>query len=241
MSESVIAKHFALHQAILGEFGAALPEGALVLDFGCGQGEMVAEYRRNGLAAFGCDPRIALETDTLRRLDAPAYRIPFADNSFTFVFSDQVMEHIPDHAAAVREIWRVLRPGGVSLHIFPSRWKPLESHVLTPFAGVLQNRAWLSLWARLGVRTEPQKGLTVKEIVARNREYLTTRTNYLTKKQLRRVFAEQFGAVTFAERELLKHTYGGARRLAGPAQRWPLIAALYSSFYSRVILVKKQV
>jgi SAM-dependent methyltransferase len=236
-----IARHFMLHQAILGEFGVALPAGARVLDFGCGQGEMVAEYGRRGFAAYGCDPRLEAGTENLRRMDFDDYRIPFADNSFAFVFSDQVMEHVQDHAAALREIWRVLQPGGVSLHIFPARWKPLESHVLTPFAGVWQNRAWLAMWAYAGVRTGPQKGLAVKEIVERNHEYLTTRTNYLTQKELHRVFSQQFGEIIRAERQFLKHSYGGARRLASWAERFGWVARLYSSFYSRVILVRKQV
>ncbi len=237
MPASIIAQHFALHQAVLGEFGVALPAGAEVLDYGCGKGEMVEEYERRGLAAFGCDPRLTVATDTLRRMDD--FRIPFPDNSFAFVFSDQVMEHVQDHAAAAREIWRVLQPGGVSLHIFPARWKPLESHVLVPFAGVWQSRAWLSLWARLGARTSAQSNLTAREIVARNHEYLTTRTNYLSKNELRRVFVEQFGNITFAERQLLCHTYGGARRLAGLAKWLPFVASLYGSFYSRAIFVKK--
>ena len=234
-----VTQHFTLHQAVLRELGAALPPGAAVLDFGCGQGAMVAEYERRGFAAHGCDPRLAQETDALRRMDAPDYRIPFADNSFAFVFSDQVMEHVQDHAAAAAEIWRVLQPSGVSLHIFPSRWKPVESHVLVPFAGVWQNRAWLDLWARMGVRTAPQQGLSAREIVERNHEYLTARTNYLTRKELRRAFAAKFGAVTFAESALLPHTYGGARRLAPLARRLPFVAWLYGAFYSRVIFVKK--
>jgi SAM-dependent methyltransferase len=232
----MVERHFQLHQDILRALGHELAPGAAVLDFGCGAGGMVAEYRRRGFAAFGCDPRVAEETDALRRMDA---RIPFDDNSFDFVFSDQVLEHVPDHAAVLAEIHRVLRPGGVSLHIFPSRWKPLESHVLAPLAGALQSRAWLALWAYAGVRTGPQRGLPAREVVARNHEYLTTRTNYLTKRQLRRVFEEQFGAVRFVESELLQHTYGGARRLSSLAKRLPLVASLYGSFYSRAIFVQK--
>ena len=72
-----------------------------------------------------------------------------------------------------------------------------------------------------------------------NYQYLTMRTNYLSKSELRRVFAQHFSAVIFAEKALLRHTYGGARRLGPLAQRVPLVASLYSSFYSRVIFAQK--
>ena len=237
---TIITRHFTLHQAILGEFGVVLPAGAKVLDFGCGKGAMVEEYAQHGFAGYGCDPRLSDETDTLRQMKAPDYRIPFPDNTFAFVFSDQVMEHVQDHAAASAEIYRVLQPGGISLHLFPSRWKPLESHVLVPFAGVWQNRAWLSLWAYLGVRTSAHRGQSAREISAKNYEYLNTRTNYLSKEELLHAFGKQFGAVTFAEPELLKHTYGGARKLAALAQRIGLIAPLYAAFYSRAIFLRKR-
>lgn len=229
--------HFRLHQALLRDAGHILPSHAKVLDFGCGAGAMVSEYLRQGFDAHGCDPKITLDTATLHPL--PESRIPFADNTFDFIFSDQVLEHVQDHAAALAEMRRVLRPDGVTLHIFPSRWKPLESHVLVPLAGVWQNRAWLRLWASLGVRTATQRGLTAHEVAARNHEYLTTRTNYLTGRQLRQLFATFFPRCTFAETSMLQHTYGGAARLAPLARRWPIVGRLYSTFYSRVLIAHK--
>lgn len=40
--------------------------------------------------------------------------LPFADASVDFVFSDQVLEHVPSDAAMLEEIHRVLRPGGLA-------------------------------------------------------------------------------------------------------------------------------
>jgi ubiquinone/menaquinone biosynthesis C-methylase UbiE len=48
----------------------------------------------------------------LRVADAEA--LPFADNSFDLVYSWGVLHHSPDTARAVREVHRVLRPGGAA-------------------------------------------------------------------------------------------------------------------------------
>lgn len=52
---------------------------------------------------------------------ASAEALPFADESFDLVFSSHVLEHIPDRKKAVREINRVLKPGGFHICIVPTR------------------------------------------------------------------------------------------------------------------------
>lgn len=80
------------------------PAAAAVLDFGCGTGDVVTEYRRRGFQAVGCDIELERTSEELHLIDPTDYRIPFAEHSFDFVFSDQVMEHVRDHASAINEI-----------------------------------------------------------------------------------------------------------------------------------------
>lgn len=96
--------------------------GLDVLDVGCGQGIDLVRYAAAGARAVGIDitPRHA-ELATLHlaamglRGDVhvgDAERLPFPDESFDVVSSNGVLHHTPNMPAALREIHRVLRPGG---------------------------------------------------------------------------------------------------------------------------------
>lgn len=62
--------------------------------------------------------------DGLRFICGDAARLPFADESFEAVTLFDVLEHVPDDRAAVREVLRVLRPGGVALVSTPNpNWR----------------------------------------------------------------------------------------------------------------------
>lgn len=45
--------------------------------------------------------------------------LPFADNSFDYVYCSHVLEHVPDDSRALTELRRILRPGGIALVCVP--------------------------------------------------------------------------------------------------------------------------
>jgi SAM-dependent methyltransferase len=62
-----------------------------------------------------------------RRLDHP-WRLDYADASFDVVTSNGVLEHVPDDAASIAEIGRVLRPGGIfAITCLPNRFSYTEA------------------------------------------------------------------------------------------------------------------
>jgi len=98
------------------------------LDLGCGDGKLtqllaahVGERTWIGIDLDSAETQLARETglyDTVHTVSAAA--IPEPDATFDFVFSNSVLEHIPDLAATLREASRVLKPGGEFLFTVPS-------------------------------------------------------------------------------------------------------------------------
>jgi SAM-dependent methyltransferase len=97
-----------------GAYGSAL-------DVGCGEGRFCRRLKSEGVRAVGIDPTPAM-IDRARALDPDGdYRIEaaealgFADAEFDLVVSYLSLIDIPDAAAAIREMARVLKPGGTVL------------------------------------------------------------------------------------------------------------------------------
>jgi SAM-dependent methyltransferase len=180
--------------------GVNLSPHATILDFGCGAGERVEELRRRGYQAFGCDIALPREADDIfQPIATDPYRLPYKDASFDIIYSVTVFEHVMDYDSALAEIRRVLKPGGTTVHVFPSRWKPIETHAYVPFASSIQSYWWLYLWARLGLRNEFQQGEPAAATAAANLQFLKTQTNYLTKRQIRAHVWRHFEQCAFVE------------------------------------------
>ena len=207
----------------------------VMLDFGCGGGERVHEFRRRGYQAFGCDVMLParpvgmlrdyIDARTVRPIEIDPYRIPFDDHSFDLVFSITVFEHVRDYDSALAEIRRVLKPDGIAVHVFPSRWKFLETHVFVPYASVLQARWWLYLWAWLGVRNRFQRGYSAKRTADVNYQFLKNETNYLTKPQIRAQVLRHFHECEFLEEAAF------SRRRYAFFQRVPFLLPLYRNWF----------
>lgn len=103
-----------------------------ILENGCGVGMYVGK-----LSAFG-GRVIGLEFDLERAteaginskeiVNAAGESIPLPDSTFDLILSHEVIEHVQDDRAAVREMIRVLKPGGRVALFCPNRGYPYETH-----------------------------------------------------------------------------------------------------------------
>jgi len=118
-----------------------LQPGELLLDIGCGTGRHAFEALRRGARVVALD----LSAEDLRQardwlgamalageagpagaaiaVRGNALALPFADATFDRVIVAEVLEHVPEDAAAIAEVRRVLKPGGTVAVTVP-RWYP---------------------------------------------------------------------------------------------------------------------
>jgi len=100
-----------------------------VLDLGCGRGGVVELFWHDVRLAAGLDP----DSPSLTEHRAPGMpvicgvgeRMPFLDESFDLIVCLWVLEHLDEPLATLREVRRVLRPGGHFIFLTPNVRHPL--------------------------------------------------------------------------------------------------------------------
>ncbi len=122
--------------------------GGAILDIGCGRGLLLEKVRAvavEGSVFSGIDispelVRISKESNPVADIrvgDAEA--LPYPDNSFDVVFMTEVLEHMLDFKAALSEVRRVLKAGGIFIVSVPNRdwasydfYDKIRNHSLQP-------------------------------------------------------------------------------------------------------------
>ncbi len=154
---------------------------AVVLDLGAGAG-IVEAMNFKGLAARVCgvdlDPRVATNSMLDEGRVSDAGEIPYDDETFDLVFSDNVVEHLSDPVAVFSEVRRVLRPGGAFLFKTPNKWHympliaRLTPHRFHQFINRMRGRAEVDTFptiyransSRAVARVAKQAGLRIESI-----------------------------------------------------------------------------
>ena len=150
-------------------------DGQRVLDVGSGDGAFAVEAARRGAVVTGVDPDPAMRAAAaararatgvdLRLGDGRAEQLPFADGTFDLVFAATVLCFVSEADAAIREMARVLRPGGRLILGELNRWSSWTA--LRWAKGLAGSRTWRS--ARFQTATQLRRsmaaaGLTVMSV-----------------------------------------------------------------------------
>lgn len=249
------------HRRMLANMNCYLNKESRILDFGCGSGDFVYQYRDAGFNAYGFDIRPAVVyrspkdeqlfgfAMTEKAVNIPEYevnlssfRIPFEEGFFDFVYSTSTLEHVQDHELAFTEIARVLRPGGVAIHTFPSRYMLIEPHIHVPLGAAIQNYYWFLLWALLGIRNEFQEHMDFVACTKINLHYSRTGLKYLKIRTLKDIALKHFSQVELVPHlwklgdEVFATMWGSLLLMPGVHRyaRW-----LYTSCSTVVLFLKK--
>lgn len=130
----VLRRRRRLVESILG------PTRGHLLDFGCGNGQQTLllapgfdrisgvdinqEYLRGFQEALVHSPL----ADRVQLLATGGQAVPLPDGSVDVATSFTVLEHVPDEMAVLKDLHRLLRPGGRLVLTVPNRWWVFETH-----------------------------------------------------------------------------------------------------------------
>ena len=243
------------YEKILSDYQINLKD-CKILDFGCGSGDKVRSFRSLNYDAFGCDFKFKEgildyqnsdnsmnnnhDQDFLKLIPQDGdYELPYNDNSFNLIYSEQVFEHVMNYSETLIEQSRILNDNGCAIHVFPSKFRIFEGHIKVPFSSILSHKIWLYFWAIIGFRIREQKDLTIYELVQENFNFLNNRTNYMSKKDLKNHFYKAFNYVEFIEGPWIKHSRK-LPKILNNKYILNIISRFYSTFRSRVVLMSNK-
>lgn len=165
-----------------------------ILDFGCGNGAQTIEFAGaagrilaldvdyNSLEIFSSELK-RTNVRTVLPVQYAGGQLPVADESVDIVLSFEVLEHVSDETLALREIHRVLKPGGEAVISVPNKAWIFETHgARLPL--LRWNRVPLFSWlpkpihdryshARIYRRKEITRLLEAHALKPRSSEYIT--------------------------------------------------------------------
>lgn len=153
-------KALVIHRTLVAVLGEYI-DTATWLDVGCGSGGIAAALACRVQRVIGVDPepwpswpRLMAEHSNLV-LHAGSFDVetpPLAPASIEVMVCNQVYEHVADPAMLIRNLGRVLSPGGGCYFAGPNLLWPVEPHVFWPFVHWLPRRQSLWLMTAMGSR-----------------------------------------------------------------------------------------
>ena len=123
----VQAEHY--HARIWEAIGDSLDGRRRILEIGCGPGDDARRLAARGHDVTALDVEAhegwALESPGVTFVETSAERLPFPDASFDAVIERDALHHILEPGRSLREMRRVLGPGGMAVIVECNRWNPL--------------------------------------------------------------------------------------------------------------------
>ena len=137
-------RHLFRTNMILEKLENFIQPGSCILDAGSGDGSLCIKLAGKGCKAMGIDlskTAIAKAQQRIRQtgledrislVRGDITRISFINDYFDGIVCGEVLEHIPNHVAAIQELYRVLKPGGyciITVPVNPKLWGETDESV----------------------------------------------------------------------------------------------------------------
>lgn len=196
-----------------------------LLDIGCGKMPYKNYILKNSKVTnyIGLDIENALEYEANIKPDFTwdGIKMPFENNTFECAFGTEVLEHCPEPEIVLKEVFRVLKPGGIFFFTAPFLWNlhevPHDEYRYTPFS--LERHLKNSGFKEIEIKTTggwhaamaQMLGLWVRRSPMSNtkRKWLSI----LLKPIIRFLIKmDKIGQVTFKEGQMITGLYGTAKK-----------------------------
>lgn len=152
-----------------------------ILDVGTKSGEHLSGTPGD---LYGIDLNVKPDAEDVEFLNCDGTRLPFPDDTFDYVISNMVFEHVPADVkrSLVSEMSRVLNPTGEVYVSFPNRFFPSEGHSLPLYTKFLPRRVLVPL----------------SEWLLDRDEYYREFIHNITPISARKIFSDHFDNVSFS-------------------------------------------
>jgi SAM-dependent methyltransferase len=225
-----------------------------VLDWGCGRGSDVAHLRQRGINAYGAEicsetiergarlfEQLALDHRALVKHIRADNTTDYPSAFFDVLISKEVLEHIEDLSSAAREMCRVLKPGGIAIHLYPAHHCVLEEHLSMPFVHWLPKgtarRHLIGLFTLLGLepRWRELSALSAREKADRYFSFSVNQTFYRSPGQVMETFERAGFRGRFASHEHDRVVRAGLHKVMPRA----VLGWLLTNFVACVFVARK--
>ena len=196
---------------IIGVLKAKLPEGAVVLDVGCGNGVISRSLGSHGFNVKGIDvsektiekakalnkfPNVKFEVISAEKLVADG-------NKYHAVICSEVLEHLNDPGSLLKVLYQVLNKNGVLIVTVPNGNGPRELLVTRPVVALKRKNNWVWRFVKKMKQVFGYKGTTVQSDADN-----LTHIQFFTKPGLERLaFANNFKIVRFGKTNFIEDVF----------------------------------
>jgi len=133
-----------------------------VLDLGCGDGRSIDYFRMKNkdVTWFGLDIASSPEVDLRIRKDGifvmyNGVNVPFASDVFDLIYSNQAFEHIQNPREVLKEVYRILKPGGFFIgstsHLEPYHSRSFWNYTPYGFSCLIEEAGLKTMEIRPGI------------------------------------------------------------------------------------------